>query len=239
MEEDTTYVSKAILLKNKIFNKLTKTDEQINETNNNITKMNLELDRLQEEYNTYRNNDLFSEELSKAEIPGLNEELSKVREGIILRQKIIELIISLEKLKDELKDLGSEASSKRIKTENEVGQSIERMERASGRVGKYLNKIESNIKQQISEIQDKQIILKRLQIFLEPEHYDIPFQSLISKSKDSILNNERKISRLSDISQVQYTIKQNQEIQNQIQEVEKLLRSLITKELKLIKLRIL
>lgn len=236
LEEDTTYASKAILLKNKIFNKLTKTDEQINETNNNITKMNLELDRLQEEYNTYRNNDLFSEELSKAEIPGLNEELSKVREGIILRQKIIELIISLEKLKDELKDLGSEASLKRIKTENEVGQSIERMERASGRVGKYLNKIESNIKQQISEIQDKQIILKRLQIFLEPEHYDIPFQSLISKSKDSILNNERKISRLSDISQVQYTIKQNQEIQNQIQEVEKTIEELDNKRIEIDKI---
>lgn len=138
--------------------------------------------------------------------------------------------ISLEKLKDELKDFGNETSSKIIKTENEIEQSIQRMRRASGKIVKHQNQIESNIKQLYSDIQDNQIILKRLHPFLNPEQYDIPLQSLISKNKDLISSNERKISRLTDVSQVQYTIKHNQEIQNQIQEVKKTIEDLDNKK---------
>ncbi|WP_378107946.1 hypothetical protein [Cohnella cellulosilytica] len=107
--------------------------------------------------------------------------MGKVREEIILQQKIIELIISLEKMKEELKDLGSETASKKIKTENEVGNSIERMTKASGRVAKHRTQMESSIQKLSSDIQDDQIILKRLQPFLRTEQYDIPLQSLISK----------------------------------------------------------
>ncbi|MDP5283859.1 hypothetical protein HJ578_012355 [Shouchella clausii] len=236
LEEDTSYVSKAISLNTKISNKLAKIAERINETNNSITKMNLELDRLKEEYNNYRNNDLFSEELSQADTADLKDELSKVREEIILQQKIIELIISLEKLKEELKDLDSESSSKKIKTENEVEQSIERMTRASDRVVKHRNQIESNIQKLYSEIQDDHIILKRLQSFLKPEQYDIPLQSLISKNKNMISSNERKISRLSDINQVQYVIRHNQEIQTQIQEVKNTVEDLNNKKIEIDKI---
>ncbi|MDQ0721910.1 exonuclease SbcC [Paenibacillus sp. W4I10] len=230
LEEDTSYVSKAISLRSKILNKLAKTDDRINETSNNITKLNLELERLKEEYNNYRNNDLFSEELSQAAVSELNDELNKVREEIILQQKIIELKISSEKLKDELKDFGNENSSKIIKTENEIEQSIQRMRRASGRIVKHQNQIESNIKQLYSDIQDNQIIVKRLHPFLKPEQYDIPLQSLISKNKDLIFSNERKIGRLTEVSQVQYTIKHNQEIQNQIQDVKKTIEDLYNKK---------
>ncbi|MFC4306224.1 AAA family ATPase [Cohnella boryungensis] len=230
LDEDTSYVSKAISLNNKISNRLARTDERINQTNNNITKMNLELERLIEEYKNYRNNDLFSEELSQVAAADLRNELSNVRDEIILQQKIIELKISLEKLKEELKDLGSEASSKKIKTENEVEQSIERLTRAKGRVVKHRNQLESNIQKLYSDIQDDQIILKRLQPFLKPEQYDIPLQSLISKNKEIISNNERKISRLADINQVQYAIKHNQEIQTQIQEVNKKIEDLNNKK---------
>ncbi|MFB9274172.1 AAA family ATPase [Cohnella cellulosilytica] len=226
LDRDTSYVSKAISLKSRITNMLAKTDEKINETNNNVTKMNLELDRLKEEYNNYINNNLFSEELIQASAAHLKDELGKVREEIILQQKIIELIISLEKMKEELKDLGSETASKKIKTENEVGNSIERMTKASGRVAKHRTQMESSIQKLSSDIQDDQIILKRLQPFLRTEQYDIPLQSLISKNRDSISRNERKISRLSDINQVQYAIKHNQEIQNQIQEVKQTIEAL-------------
>jgi exonuclease SbcC len=230
LEEDTSYVSKAIALKSKISNKLARTDEGILETNNNITKINFELDRLKDEYNNYRNNDLFSEELSQAAAADLKNELGKAREEIILQQKIIELIITLEKLKEELKDFGSETSSKKIKTEDEVGQSIERFTRARGRLVNHQKRIESNIQKLNSEIQDDQIIIRRLQPYLKPEQYDIPLQSLISKNKDSISSNERKISRLSDINQVQYALKHNLDIQNQIQEVRKTIEDLDSKK---------
>ncbi|WP_340397145.1 SMC family ATPase [Paenibacillus sp. FSL E2-0202] len=236
LEEDTFYASKAISLRNKISNKIIKTDEMIIETNNNITKMNLEIERLKEEFNSYRNNEFFSEELSQLAILDLTNKLSKTREDIILQQKIIELKISIEKLKAELTDLGIETSLKEIKTENAVEQSVERMRRASSRVEKFRNQIESDVKKLSSEILDDQIILKRLEPFLNPQQYDIPFHTLISKNRDSIANNMRKINKLSDINQVQYAIRHNEDIQNQILEVKKKIEDLDYKRVEIDKI---
>lgn len=230
LEEDTSYVDKIISLRNKISNKLAQTKERISEAKSNRTMMNMELDRLRNEYNTYKSNILFSEELLQSPAVDLNNQLEEVKEQISLQQKAVEIIISLEKAQEELKDFGNKVSSKRIKTEEEVEQSLDRMKRAHNRVFTYQSKLEYSIRNLNSDIQDNQIIIKRLQTFLDPQQYSVPIKQLISESRTSIAHNERKINRLSDINQIQFAIKQNQEIHERIQEHEKTIEILVNKK---------
>ncbi|MEE4571023.1 SMC family ATPase [Paenibacillus polymyxa] len=232
VQEDTFYLNKSILLKNKIESNLRRTEERISESDTDLTRINLQIKRLEDEYNKYKSNILYSEELSQSSITTLNIELKDTIEKITLQQKIIESIISLNSLQEELKGEESIASlsAKRTRTENEIGQSIIRFNKAIERISIYLEKLESDLKRLYSDIQDDEFVIKRISSFIKREQYGVPIEVLINSEKKSLKKHEININKLSDVHEIQYSFKINQQIESQIKVLEEKKEFLISKK---------
>jgi exonuclease SbcC len=232
IQEETFYVEKSMSLKNKIENNLRVIEEKISEIVSNFTRIDLLKKRLAEEYTKYKSNLLYSEELSQLSLIILEKELSDAKEKINLQQNIIETTISLNTLYDQLKgaEITLSLNVKKSKTQDEIRLSIIRLNRAHDRTSIYLKKLETDLKRLYSDIQDDDIIVKRISAFINPEQYGIQIKELLNNSMEAIKKHVNKINKLSDVHEIQYAIKYNQEIESQIKILEEKKASLVTKK---------
>lgn len=231
VEEDTFYVNKSISLEKKVKNTLQKTEENIDEITRQITITSLKIERLKDENKSYISNELYSEELINLSLAVLDSNLNELTKKINLHQKIIEIIIQFNNLSRRLE---SEEIIKfnidKVRDEKEINGSINRLNRASERITLCLENLEGDLTELHIMIQDNELMKKQLANYITKEQYEIPIINILNNEKSLIANYEKKDKNISSVHKILYAIKNNQEIELQIKELEDEIKSLSNKK---------